>query len=271
VPLATTQDTAGPIARSVRDAALLLSVLAGPDPEDTITYSALGFHHQDYSRFCVESALSGARLGVARRGFFGREGKAEWDALVDKALVALHEAGAQIVDPADIPTASIVMPMLSRVFRTDFKAGLNAFLARCGDRTPVRNMADVIAHNLANPAAIPFGQDLLLAAEATAGDWSEPGYHADRARDLRLTRAEGIDAVMAAHELDALVVPMDHAAKFTGKAGYPAISVPCGYTSEGDPAGVTFIGPAFSEPRLIGIAYAFEQATRLRRAPVFAA
>ena len=272
VPLATTQDTAGPIARSVRDAALLLSAMAGPDHDDTITYSALGAVHADYARFCNDSALVGARIGVARREFFGREGKTGIDALVNAAIAAMHAAGAQIVDPADIPTASTVMPMLSRVFRTDFKAGLNAFLARCGEASAVRSMREIIAHNEAHgAAAIPFGQDLLLAAEATAGDWSEPAYHADRARDIRLARDEGIDRVMSEHRLDAIVVPMDHAAKFTGKAGYPAITVPCGYTEDGAPAGISFIGRAFSEPRLIGIAHAFEQATRLRRAPLFPA
>jgi amidase len=271
VPLATTQDTAGAIARSVRDAALLLSVIAGPDPDDTMTQSALGAMHADFSRYCVQTALVGARIGVARREFFGRDGRQAIDAVVEKALVVLHEAGARIVDPADVPTASTVMPMVSRVFRTDFKVGLNDFLKRCGGASRMRSMHDVVLHNESvGSAAIPFGQDLLLAADATAGDWSEPLYHIDRARDIRLTRQEGIDRVIALHGLDALVVPMDHAAKFTGKAGYPAITVPCGYVEDGAPVGLTFIGPAFSEPRLIGIAYAFEQATRARRPPVLA-
>lgn len=270
IPLAATQDTAGPIARSVKDAAILLSAIAGPDFEDSITLAGLGALHLDYSRFCVDTALIGARIGVARREFFGREGKAGIDAAVNKAIAAMHEAGALIVDPADIPSAPQVMPMLSRVFRTDFKAGLNAFLARCGERTRMRAMRDIVAHNEAHgTAAIPYGQDLLLAAEATAGDWSEPGYHLDRARDIRLTRAEGIDRVLAQHALDAIVVPMDHASKFTGKSGYPAVSVPCGYTEDGAPVGITFIGTAWSELRLIAIAHAFEQATRARRAPVF--
>ena len=267
VPLATSQDTAGPIARTVRDAATLLSVLAGPDHDDTFTYSALGAVHADYSRFCADSTLVGARIGVPRQHFFGRDGKAGHDAAVNKALAALHEAGAEIVDPADIPNVHFVMPMLSRVFRTDFKAGLNAFLASCGERSAMKSMAEIVRYNEKHPEAIPFGQDLLLAAQATQGDWTEPEYHSDRARDIRLTRAEGIDAVLSRHRLDALVVPMDHASKFTGKAGYPAVTVPCGYTEEGAPVGLTFIGTAWSEPRLIGIAHAFEQLATWRRPP----
>jgi amidase len=170
----------------------------------------------------------------------------------------MHAAGAHIVDPADIPTARTVMPMLSLVFRTDFKAGLNAFLARCGEASTIKSMRDIVAHNEKHPEAIPYGMDLLLAAEATRGDWSEPQYHFDRARDIRLTRTEGLDKVFAEYRLDALVVPMDHAAKFTGKAGYPAVTVPCGRTEAGLPVGLTFIGLPWSEPRLIGLAHASE-------------
>ena len=267
VPLAATQDTAGPIARTVKEAALLLSVIAGPDPADTSTYAGLGALHADYSRFCDEAALVGARIGVAREHFFGRDGKAGHDAAVNRALDAMHDAGAQIVDPADIPTVKVVMPMLSRVFRTDFKAGLNAFLRQCGERAAPKTMADIVRHNEKHPEAIPYGQDLLLAAEATRGDWSEPQYHFDRARDIRLTRAEGLDRVFADHRLDALVVPMDHASKFTGKSGYPALTVPCGHTEDGHPVGLTFIGRAWSEPRLIGLAHAFERLADWRQPP----
>jgi amidase len=268
VPLAVTQDTAGPIARTVRDAAILLSAIAGPDPDDTITLTCLGAVKPDYSVFCVDSALVGARIGVARAGFFGREGKAEIDACVDGAITSMHEAGAVIVDPADIPTAGFVMPLASRVFRTDFKVGLNEFLRRCGDRTQMRRMRDIVDFNEANgSAAAPFGQDLLVAAEGTAGDWSEPEYHADRARDLRLCREEGIDHVLRSLNLDAICVPMDHAAKLTGKAGYPAVSVPCGFLGDGAPVGITFIGTAWSEPKLIAIAYAFERTTMARKPP----
>jgi amidase len=268
-PLAITQDTAGPIARTVKDAAMLLSIVAGPDFADSITLGGLGAIHRDYSIFCDRTGLVGTRIGIPRRGFFGREGKQDIDKVVEAGLRALHDSGALLVDPAEIPSALTVMPMMSLVFRTDFKAGLNAFLRACGPDSPVHTMADIVVHNLKHGAkAIPFGQDLLLAAEATAGDWSEPAYHRDRARDIRLTRAEGIDAVLQEHRLDALAVPMDFGAKFTGKAGYPAVTVPCGYCPDGSPVGITFIGTAWSEPKLISIAYAFEQETRARRAPL---
>ena len=268
IPLAVTQDTAGPVARSVRDAAILLSVIAGPDLDDSVTLTGLGALEADYSAFCVESALTGARIGVARRGFFGRDGKAEIDDVVDAAIASMHSAGAVVVEAADVPTAEIVLPMTSRVFRTDFKAGLNDFLARCGDRTEMRDMRHIVDFNEANGGvAIPFGQDLLLAAERTVGDWSEAEYHADRARDLRLCREEGIDHTLRSHDLDAIVVPMDHAAKLTGKAGYPAVSVPCGFTRDGAPVGLTFVGTAWSEAKLIALAFAFEHVTAARRPP----
>src|SRR5690606_34051335 len=118
------------------------------------------------------------------------------------------------VDPADIPTAAQVLPLQSRVFRTDFKVGLNAFLIRCGDRSTVSSMSEIIAFNDARAdEAIPYGQDLLIASDATAGDWSEPEYRADRARDVRLCREEGIDQTIRRHRLDAILVPMDHASK----------------------------------------------------------
>jgi amidase len=132
----------------------------------------------------------------------------------------------------------------------------------------MKSMRDIVWHNEKHPKAIPYGHDLLLGAEATRGDWSEPEYHFDRARDLRLTGAEGLDKVFRQHRLDALVVPMDHAAKFTGKAGYPALTVPCGYTESGIPVGLTFVGLAWSEGRLIGLAHAFERLATWRKAPL---
>lgn len=172
VPLAISQDTAGPIARSVKDAAILLSAIAGPDAMDTMTLSSAGALRADYSAFCVEGALVGARIGVARREFFGREGKALHDAVLNRAIEVLQAAGAIVVDPADIASATEVMPLLSRVFRTDFKVGLNAFLERCADRTAMRSMRHIVEYNEKHAAlAIPYGQDLLLAADATAGDW----------------------------------------------------------------------------------------------------
>jgi len=268
VPLAITQDTAGPIARTVRDAAILLSAIVGPDPDDPMTLTGAGAFEADYSAFCVSSALVGARIGVARRAFFGKEGKTEIDAVVESAVAAMRSAGAVIVDPADISTAEVVMPLASCVFRTDFKAGLNNFLARCCDRTAMRDMRQIVEYNIANDStAIPFGQDLLIAAESTAGDWSEVDYHDDRARDVRLCREEGIDHTLRSFDLDAIVVPMDHAAKLTGKAGYPAVSVPCGFTSDGTPVGITFIGTAWSEAKLIALAFAFEQISLARKPP----
>lgn len=269
VPLAISQDTAGPIARNVKDAAILLSAIAGPDLGDSLTLTGLGAIKSDYSAFCVDSALVGARIGIARAEFFGGEGMSEFDGAVEKAIYAMHDAGALIIDPADILTAAVVGPLTSSVFRTDFKAGLNEFLRRCRERTNMRDMRAIVDFNETNGvAAIPYGQDLVRAAECTHGDWSEPQYHADRARDLRLCRDEGIDQTLRSHRLDAIAVPMDHVAKITGKSGYPAVSVPCGYTSDGAPIGITFVGSAWSEAKLIALAYALEQILKVRRPPI---
>jgi amidase len=132
-------------------------------------------------------------------------------------------------------------------------------------------MADVVAYNKKRgKKVIPYGMDLLEAAEATAGDWSEPEYHFDRARDIRLCREEGIDACLKTHRLDAILAPMDRAAKMTGKAGYPAVSVPCGFTKDGVPVGISFVGTAWSEPTLIQIAYGAERALAARKPPKYA-
>ncbi len=267
VPLAINQDTAGPMTRTVRDAALLLGLLAGPDFDDLTTLQGLGHFHDDYTQFCQPDGLIGKRIGIARGVFFERENLADHYPVIEQALLKLHEAGAVIVDPAPIPTDRFVDPMPSRVFRTDFKAAFNNFLKSVPD-APVKTMADVVAFNRKHgEKVVPYGMDLLEAAEATAGDWSEPEYHFDRARDIRLSREEGIDACLEAHQLDAILCPMDRGAKLTGKAGYPAVSLPCGFTKGGLPVGISFIGTAWSEPTLIKIAYGAEQALKARRKP----
>lgn len=265
VPLAINQDTAGPMARTVFDAALLLGLIAGPDFGDLATMASLGHVHRDYTRFCTQAGLVGKRIGVSRGIFFERENLKEHYPVIEQALLKLHEAGAILVDPAEIPNSRAVDPMPSRVFRTDFKAAFNHFLKSVPDG-PCKSMADVVAFNSKHgDKAIPYGMDLLEAAEATNGDWSEPEYHFDRARDIRLCREEGIDACLREHRLDAILAPMDRAAKMTGKAGYPAVSVPCGFTKDGVPVGISFVGTAWSEPTLIAIAHGAEQVLKARK------
>jgi amidase len=204
----------------------------------------------DYTAFCEVAGFP--KIGVVR-GFAMWEEKtayAEHCVVVERALRRLEQAGAELVD-VEIATADEVSDLKSSVFRTDFKAGFNAFLGTWAQPPALKNMAEVVAFNAANPDAVPYGMALLEASNATRGDLSDLAYREDRARDLRLCRGEGIDACLAKFGVDVLVAPMDRAAKMLGKAGYPAVSIPCGHTPGGVPVGITFFGTAFSEPLLI--------------------
>jgi amidase len=284
VPIAHSQDTVGPHARCVADAATVLGALVGVDPRDPATAASAGNFHADYRRFLDRDGLRGARIGIARRPYWGYSDKA--DRIAEEAIRALREAGAVIVDPADLPSAEAMRndPCERTVLHYEFKHDLNAYLAtRVG--VPVRTLADVIRFNEEHAAAElkHFGQEHFLAAEAK-GPLTDPEYLQALERSRRLGGAEGIDAVMAEHRLDALFCPSGHPAVpidqvngergFGGssspsaKAGYPMVTVPAGF-DHGLPVGVSFIGRAWSEPTLIRLAYAFEQATRAWRAPRF--
>jgi amidase len=282
IPIAHSQDTAGPMARTVRDAALLLGALAGADPRDPATAASAGHVEPDYTRFCDPAGLRGARIGVGRK-FFGRDARV--DRVVEAALEVLKAQGAVLVDPVDLGTGSDYEQTELDVLLYELKADLNAYLAGL-PRARVRTLADVIRFNEEHrDAEMPFfGQELFLQAQEKGG-LDTPAYRKALADNQRLSRAEGIDRVLRAHRLDAVVGPTggpawltdlvngDH---FTGVssstppavAGYPAITVPAGWIF-GLPVGVTFFGGAWSEPALIRIAYAFEQATKHRRAPRF--
>jgi amidase len=282
IPIAHSQDTAGPMGRTVADAAALLGVLAGPDPRDRATARAAG-RPADYTRFLDPNALRGARIGVPRKKFFGYDPHA--DRVAENAIRAMRDAGATIVDPADIPHAGEYDEGEFEVLLYEFKADLNEYLASRGATTQVRTLADVIAFNERNrDREMPyFGQEIMEMAQKK-GPLSEARYRAALARNRRLAGPEGIDAVMRRHRLDALVAPTgnppwaidlvvgDH---FLGAsstpaavAGYPSVAVPAGYVY-GLPVGISFIGGAWSEPALIRLAFAFEQATKHRRAPRF--
>jgi amidase len=282
VPISHTQDTAGPMCRTVRDAALVLGALAGVDPEDPATAAAAQHAVSDYTQFLREDGLRGARIGLAR-DFLGFDPRV--DALVEEAIGALRAGGAEVVDPVEIATRRAMSPPSFQVLLYEFKAGLDAYLAALGAGAPVRSLAEVIAFNEANAdREMPyFGQDLFLEAQEK-GPLSEPEYVESRALALRLARDQGIDRTVAEHRLDAIVAPTggpawltdlvngDH---FSGGssspaaiAGYPNVTVPMGEVF-GLPVGLSFFGRAWSEPVLLRLAYAFEQATRHRRAPRF--
>jgi len=283
VPISHSQDTAGPMARTVADAAALLTVLAGVDPRDSATAPARAHLVPDYTRFLDPNGLRGARIGVARAKMFGSDQHA--DRVVNAAIGEMRRMGAIIVDPADIPHLGEYDGDEFTVLLYDFKADLNAYLASRGATSRVRTMKDVIDFNERDRAReMPyFGQELMLMSQEK-GPLTEKAYVDARAKSLRLAGREGIDAVMARHRLDAIVAPTgsvpwpidvllgDHGVGGSSTpaavAGYPNVTVPAGYAF-GLPVGISFIGRAWSEPTLIKLAYAFEQGTKHRKPPRF--
>jgi amidase len=283
VPISHSQDTVGPHARTVADAAAVLGALVGVDPRDPATAASEGRSAPDYTRFLDAGGLRGARIGVARSSGFGVSPKV--DAIMEEAIRAIRDAGATVVDPADIPTqAELGGETELTVLLHEFKHDLNAYLAtRTG--VPIRTLADAMRFNLEHAAEelAWFGQERFEQAEATAG-LTDPKYLEALGRSHQLSRQQGIDAVLAEHRLDALVAPTggpawtidlvdgDHfttaSSTAPAQAGYPIVTVPAGF-SHGLPVNVSFIGTAWSEPVLIRLAYAFEQCTKVRRRPGF--
>jgi amidase len=276
------------MARTVADAAVLLGAMTGSDPADPPTANGAAKDTRDYTKFLDPNGLKGARIGVVRDRLFG--GSVAGDRLVDEAIADMKRQGAVIVDPANIQTLGKFDRSESDVLLYEFKADLNKYLAWLGPASPVHSLKDVIAFNDAHKEQeLPyFGQELMLQAEQK-GPLTDPAYKAALANDRRMSRALGIDAVMAKYTLDALVAPTggpawlidlvngDSGTSSTAApstvaavAGYPHITVPAGYV-RGLPVGVSFFGRAWSEPTLIKLAYAYEQATRHRHPPSFAA
>jgi amidase len=284
IPISHSQDTAGPMTRTLRDAAILLGAVTGIDSRDEATAASEGNFHEDYTEFLDPGGLEGARIGVARNfpGF-----NEHVLALFGDAIQAMRDGGAEIIDPANVPNVDnegVFAEMPTRVLNYEFKAGINAYLASLGPNAPVKNLEELIEFNETNrEREMPFfGQERLLASQATGGLTDEAYLTAVRTIQ-RLTREEGIDALMDEHNLDVIVAPttgpgwlIDHinGDRFDGGfsaspaaiAGYPDISVPMGFVS-GLPVGISFFGRKWSEPALLRIAYGFEQVTKHRQPP----
>jgi amidase len=315
IPITADQDTPGPMARTVSDAATLLGVLEGnaPDPHDAATRTCTPPPRNDYTAFLRRGALAGARIGIPRaffydpvqvpgtRGTGGGLGSAE-RAAMDDAIATLKKAGATIVDPADLPSAlAPAVDNLDRwpvcsgladakgrdadcsiVFKYGMKRDFNAWLASLGAAAPVRSLSELRAWNRAHEAegTLRYGQAQLDISDEIDLEADRARYERDREKDVRIGGRQGIDAALTAHRLDALLFPGPVGAAIAAKPGYPTVIVPFamvpnpvgrgipGFDARPTPYGVSFTGTACSEPRLISLAYAFEQTTKRRRPPV---
>jgi amidase len=299
VPISHSQDTAGPMTRTVRDAAMLLNVLAAKDPLDPATQRQR--RPADYTTGLADDAMTGARIGVPSDPadplndcYYGKL-PPTWGKVIADAIKVLEDLGAVIVR-ASMPTAGWIggpgttMAVLNRnplsrnkgnparpplVFLYELKRDLNLYLKDWATNTGIKTIADIVVFNEANAGkALRFGQDLFLAANVTKGDLSECEYKSARAMDLLAAKTRGMDAYMNQHKLDAVLFPGSTGAAIAAKAGYPSIMVPGGFVSGADgkdtpdyPLGVTFAGRAWSEHKLLRLGYAFEQASHMRKPP----
>ena len=284
IPISHSQDGAGPMCRSVRDAAIVLGALTGVDPEDGATAASAGKSQTNYEQYCDANGLQGARIGVVRK-YFGFNDAV--DTLMEQAIGVMKKQGATVIDPVEITTLGKFDDTELTVFLYELKADLNAYLARLGASAPVKTLEDIIAFNEHNrPKEMPyFGQDLFIKSQAK-GPLTDKQYTDALAKNHQLARIEGIDAVMDKHKLDTLIGPTggpawitdliagDHfgggSSNAAAVAGYPNINVIAGNVF-GLPVGISFFGRAWSEPTLIRLAYSFEQATKARQAPKFLA
>ncbi len=284
IPISHTQDTAGPMGRTVRDAATLLGAMVGVDSADKASRGSIGKCFSDYTKFLDAGGLKGARIGVVRSYFAFHEGV---DVVINDALRIIKSAGATLVDPAEIKTLSQLGNAEDTVLQYELKADMKKYLDSLGPNSPIHSLKDIIEFNENHKQTeMPyFGQDIFLKAEAR-GPLTSKEYLDALAKCHKLVRTEGIDAVMKKHKLDALVAPTDSPAWMTdlvdgdhflggssqaaAVAGYPSITVPAGFVF-GLPIGISFFGRAWSEPTLIKLAYSFEQTTKARKPPEFKA
>jgi len=275
IPIAHSQDSAGPMTRTVRDAAIMLGAMTAADPADAATQEEARTAYSDYTQFLDANGLQGARIGIPRHYYEGLdEARA---AIIQRAIALCKERGAVVVDPISLPCEHAKWDW--DVMQFEFKKGLNDYLGKAGPGASVRTLDELIAYNEANrEVALRYGQDTLLWSNDTRGDLSEPEYAESLRLNREVSREQGIDYAIREYRLDALLfLGNEEGLDLSARAGYPAISVPGGYAETGiiaeggyttiGPQGITFVGTAYSEPVLFRLAYAYEQATQYRFAP----
>ncbi|REE94630.1 amidase [Paenibacillus taihuensis] len=275
IPISHSQDSAGPMTRTVRDAAILLSAISNTDPEDAAMQDSRRQAYTDYTCFLDEKGLQGARIGIPRHYYQGLdEARAK---IIERAISLCKEQGAIIVDPVALPCESAKWNW--DVMRFEFKKGLNDYLSKAGQGTSVRNLDELIAYNeTMRDVALKYGQDVLIWSNETSGTLSEPEYLESVRLNREFSQNQGIDHAIREYGLDVLLfLGNEEGLDVSARAGYPVITVPGGYTDSGviadegyptkGPQGITFVGTAYSEPVLLRIAYAYEQASKYRFAP----
>lgn len=260
IPLAVSQDTAGPMARTVTDAAIALGAMTGVDEKDPVTQLSQGCAQMDYTQHLKKEGLKGAVIGVDK-SFLSKKGTQERK-VIEEAIKDMKSEGA-VIKYVKVPNEDFK----SKVLWYEMKLSMDEYLKRTSDKVPVSSLKELIAFNKKDAKIrLPFGQKLLEQSDKMSGDPEDPVYLEHRATDVRIAATLGIDAVMKEHMLDALLFENNLGAAIPAKAGYPSITVPAGYTKKDMPVGVTFSAKAFSEPKLIELAYAYEQATKKRKA-----
>lgn len=267
IPISNSQDTAGPMARTVTDAAILLGILAGADEEDPATLKSIEKAKNDYTAYLDKGGLKGARIGFAKKRYLKMLSNSQQQ-IMENAISIMEQRGATIIELNETSPLEHEEGDFA-VLLYEFKSGINDYLKRLHPAVGVRTLKDIIQFNKDNAKdCLKFGQTLLLESEQTSGTLTEPEYIKSRLNQIVKAQKLGIDKVIEEHQLDAVLYPGEFGYEIGAKAGYPSITVPAGFDDAGAPYGIILTGRAFSEPTLIRLGYAFEQASLFRKPPV---
>lgn len=266
IPIAHSQDTAGPMARTVEDTAILLGAMIGIDPADPVTARSKAKAEADYTKFLDKDGLKGARIGVPT--YIYKYLNEEETEMMHQCIEEIKSLGAEVVEDKNLEAYEKIDNYDVLIY--EFKSDLNTYLSTLGSATAMKSLKDIIEYNNNHAdIALKYGQTILVQCENTSGTLTEPEYINAKLKDLRLSTIEGIDAYMAENKVDAMLFPSTAGVSMAARAGYPSVAVPAGYCKSGEPFGITFSAEAFSEPKLIRLAYAYEQATKKRIPPKF--